>query len=177
MGDSIDAHYARVSPDITAPLVTIAPLIDRASVEQHSSTLVADFSCQEPGGLGSGVASCVGRDDEGEVADGDALDTSTIGTHSLTVTAVDKAGNERSWTIRVRTTDDGGALFEQTFTVELTDVIKLSPAEVAENQPAGTTVGRLTGTPPGSDIGFGPLLLVAWRRWRQRQRELRPRRF
>ena len=65
MGATIDAHYAAVSPDTTAPLVTIAPLTDCASVEQHSSTLVADFSCQEPGGLGSGVASCVGTDAAG----------------------------------------------------------------------------------------------------------------
>jgi hypothetical protein len=99
MGATIEARYARVSPDTTAPLVTIAPSTVCASVEQHSSTLQADFSCQEPGGLGRGVASCVGTDAAGRVQDGDPLDASTVGAHMFTVTATDVAGNTRSSTV------------------------------------------------------------------------------
>jgi hypothetical protein len=99
MGATIEAHYAAVSPDTTAPLVTILPAIDCAVVDQHTSTLVADFKCQEPGGLGSGVASCVGSDAAGVVPDGDPLDTSTVGAHSFTVNATDVAGNARSRTV------------------------------------------------------------------------------
>jgi hypothetical protein len=46
-----------------------------------------DFDCADEGG--SGLASC-----EGSVADGDPLDTSSLGDRSVTVTARDAAGNE-----------------------------------------------------------------------------------
>jgi VCBS repeat-containing protein len=231
---TVEAHYAKVSPDTSAPIVTIAPATDCAVVEQNTVSLLANFTCEEPGALGSGVASCVGRNDEGEVADGEPLDTSTTGTHAFTVTGVDNDGNARSQTmhytvvnspptalslsnnvldedlpagtdvgtfhttdpgpgapftyelvdgdgstdnasftiagdklktasslafetkpdyaIRVRTTDDGGSSFEQTFTVHLIDMIEVAPAEVAENQPAGTVVGTVGGHP----VGPGP---------------------
>jgi len=99
MGATIEAHYALVSPDTTAPLVTIAPATDCAVVDQNTSTLLADFTCQEPGGLGSGVASCVGTDAAGIVPDGDPLDTSTLGAHTFTVNTTDVAGNARSRTV------------------------------------------------------------------------------
>jgi VCBS repeat-containing protein len=229
MNATIAAHYASVSPDSSAPLVTIAPAIDCAVVEQHTTTLLADFGCEEPAGLGSGVASCVATDAAGAVQDGDLLDTSTVGTHSFTVTAVDEAGNNRlrtmhytveeandaptalelanttveekkpagtavgtfdttdedvgdtftyslvngdgstdnasfsidgdtlktaetfdyfaknSYAIRVRTTDAGGKSFERSFTIGVVNLIEptLTPADVAENAPAGTIVGTL----------------------------------
>ena len=112
MGAAIEARYASVSPDTTAPFVTIAPAIECAVVEQHSSTLQAAFSCQEPFALvgsgistqagpplGSGVASCVGTDAAGTVQDADPLDTSSVGAHTFTVNTTDVAGNARSRTV------------------------------------------------------------------------------
>ena len=142
MGATIEAHYAAVSPDTTAPLVTIAPAIDCASVEQHSSTLVADFKCQEPDGLGSGVASCIGRDDGVEVANGDPLDTSTVGNHNFTVTAVDNAGNQRSRTMQYTVVDSPPT------------ALALSNNVLDDHQPAGTTVGTFSTTDPGPDAPF-----------------------
>ncbi len=60
------------------------------------------------------------------------------------------------YSIRVRTTDLGGQTFEKTVTITATDVneaptdLGLSSSTVAENQPAGTTVGTLSGLDPDS---------------------------
>ncbi len=50
-------------------------------------SVAADFSCQDETG-GSGLASC-----SGPVINGDPIDTSTVGSHSFSVTATDNAGN------------------------------------------------------------------------------------
>ncbi|MDQ3822234.1 MAG: cadherin domain-containing protein [Actinomycetota bacterium] len=58
------------------------------------------------------------------------------------------------YSIRVRATDGPGLFHEEAFTITVTDVnaaptdIQLSSSSVAENQPAGTTVGALTTTDP-----------------------------
>ena len=56
---------------------------------------MADYACADEGG--SGLASCTG-----DVPDGDALDTSTPGTHDFTVVARDGAGNETTVTHATR---------------------------------------------------------------------------
>ncbi|BAU41028.1 cadherin domain-containing protein [Leptolyngbya sp. O-77] len=64
-----------------------------------------------------------------------------------------------SYTIRVRTTDNGTLFFEQSFTITINDIaetpvnqaptaIALSPNNVDENVPVGTTVGTFTTTDP-----------------------------
>jgi len=59
-----------------------------------------------------------------------------------------------SYSIRVRTTDQGGLTFEKRFTITVTNVneaptdITLSDASVQENQPVGTVVGVVSGTDP-----------------------------
>jgi cyclophilin family peptidyl-prolyl cis-trans isomerase len=64
---------------------------------------------------------------------------------------------KRSYSIRVRSTDQGGLSAEKAFTIMVTDIneaptdIALSAATVAENRPAGTTVGTFTTTDP--DVG------------------------
>jgi hypothetical protein len=72
-----------------------------------------------------------------------------------------------SYSVRVRTTDQGGLWYEKAFTVTVTDVnaapteIGLSSASVAENRPAGTVVGTLSsvdGEPPAAAFTY---LLVA----------------
>ncbi len=58
------------------------------------------------------------------------------------------------YSIRLRATDQGGLWFEKAFTISVTSVndtptdISLSSTSIAENQPAGTTVGTLSATDP-----------------------------
>ncbi|HEU0315935.1 MAG TPA: cadherin repeat domain-containing protein, partial [Solirubrobacteraceae bacterium] len=67
-----------------------------------------------------------------------------------------------SYSIRVRVTDGHGGSFERTFTIGVTNVneppvgLALTGGRVAENQPAGTTVGTLTATDPdaGDTVAF-----------------------
>ncbi|HEU0024113.1 MAG TPA: DVUA0089 family protein [Thermoleophilaceae bacterium] len=73
-------------PDTTPPTVDLRVPADGAQVPQ-GALLAVDFSCDDEGG--SGLASC-----EGSVADGDPLDTSTLGPRPVTVSARDQAGNE-----------------------------------------------------------------------------------
>ena len=78
--------------DLGAPVVNLRTPVDGASYAMGEDVL-ADYDCSdEPNG--SGVLSCVG-----DVADGAALDTSTPGPGSFTVTATDAAGNSASTTV------------------------------------------------------------------------------
>ena len=75
--------------DETAPAVTIDSPLD-GGVYVRDEKVTARYSCaDEPGG--SGVASC-----KGPVADGAAVDTSTLGEHTFAVDAEDNAGNRSS---------------------------------------------------------------------------------
>src|SRR5205807_117302 len=66
---------------------------------------------------------------------------------SLRTSAVFDFETKSSYSIRVRTTDQGGLFFEKAFTVTINDVneaptdIALSNSSVNENQPVNTTVG------------------------------------
>jgi Tol biopolymer transport system component len=71
--------------DRLAPQVTITAPLDGAEVE-IGSALTAGFGCTDGG---SGVASCLGS----------ALDTSSPGEHSFSVTAEDAVGNRTSRTV------------------------------------------------------------------------------
>ena len=73
---------ASFAQDLEGPTITVAaPLEGRRHAELPQ---IADFGCADSD---SGVESCVGT-----VADGAAIDTSTIGYHMFKVTAKDKAG-------------------------------------------------------------------------------------
>ncbi|MBI5773448.1 MAG: cadherin domain-containing protein, partial [Verrucomicrobia bacterium] len=71
-----------------------------------------------------------------------------VGDALKTATALDYE-TKSSYTVRVRVTDGGGLTVEKAFGISVTNVndtptdITLSAASVAENQPAGTTVGTL----------------------------------
>jgi len=87
-------------PETTTPTITINtpalppagtplpmyPLSDRNTA--LSSPPLSDFSCQD--NSGSGILSCVDQDGN---PSGTALDTSTLGIHTFTVTATDNAGH------------------------------------------------------------------------------------
>ena len=64
------------------------------------SEVIVDFSCRDEGG--SGLVSC-----EGNVPDGAALDTSTLGPKTVTVSARDGAGNEATASVTVEVVDLG----------------------------------------------------------------------
>jgi hypothetical protein len=74
------------APDTTPPTVSLLVPEDGALIPRGAAVTV-DFGCSDEGG--SGLASC-----EGSVADGELLDTATLGERAVTVTARDNAGNE-----------------------------------------------------------------------------------
>ena len=81
-------HQTLVSDDVKAPVITVtAPAKD--ATYARNSAVTADFSCDD--GDGVGVASCVGT-----VTNGSAIDTSTAGTKTFTVTATDNEGKVRT---------------------------------------------------------------------------------
>ena len=84
--------------DDTSPKVTIATPGDGAVYERGAS-VTADYSCSDEAN-GSGLESCVG-----DVADGGAVDTSTLGEHSFTVQATDRAGNTGSKSVSYTVVD------------------------------------------------------------------------
>jgi hypothetical protein len=76
--------------DTTAPDVTIA-LPTPGSFTVRDRLLVASFACTDEAG-GSGIAACRASVD-GVPLTGSTLPTDTLGRHTLTVTATDRAGN------------------------------------------------------------------------------------
>jgi uncharacterized repeat protein (TIGR01451 family) len=73
--------------DRTAPVVTITSPVDGGSFTQGQAATV-HFTCVDAE-FGSGVAGCNG----GLLTDGAALPTDTVGSHTISVAGVDKAGN------------------------------------------------------------------------------------
>jgi hypothetical protein len=78
------------TPDAVTPTVDLRSPADGATFGRGDRVL-ADFDCADEGG--SGLASCVGT-----VADGQPVDTATLGQKSFTVTATDGAGNQTTVT-------------------------------------------------------------------------------
>ncbi|MDB5391851.1 MAG: cya 3, partial [Planctomycetaceae bacterium] len=80
-----------------------------------------------------------------------------ISNDELETNAVLDFESQSSYSIRVRSTDAGGLSIEKVFTITATDVndapsdVTLSNNTIAENQPAGTTVGSFTTT--DQDLG------------------------
>ncbi|WP_205695643.1 glycine-rich protein [Conexibacter sp. SYSU D00693] len=84
--------------DETKPAVSITTPADGATYAQ-GATVEADFACADEQG-GSGLKSCVGT-----VADGQPIDTSSLGPASFSVTATDEAGNTRTVSAAYTVTD------------------------------------------------------------------------
>src|SRR4029450_5095625 len=78
-GNTTTVTVTNTYQDVLAPTVTITTPADGAVFDRDEAVL-AGFSGGEEAG-GSGIASCVGT-----VADGAAVDTSTLGAHQFTVT-------------------------------------------------------------------------------------------
>jgi len=84
--------------DTTPPTVALTSPADGGHVKQGAA-LALDFTCSDSGG--SGLASCVGS-----LPNGALLDTSKLGKVSVTVTALDNAGNQTVVTHTVTVVDE-----------------------------------------------------------------------
>jgi len=77
--------------DTTPPAITLTTPAQGA-VYTLNQAVLADYTCEDESG-GSGLASCVG-----DVPDGAAIDTASVGPNTFTVAAEDNAGNIASLT-------------------------------------------------------------------------------
>ena len=84
-------------------------------------------------------------------------DSFNIDDSNLRTSAILDHETKHSYSIRVRSTDQGALWFEKEFTITVTNVnetptnISLSPSTVAENQLVGSIVGTLSTTDPDTD--------------------------
>jgi DNA-binding beta-propeller fold protein YncE len=83
-------HSYSVAPDEQPPTVDLRTPQEGAQYDLGAD-VEADYSCSDEGG--AGLQSCTG-----DVPDGEALDTSTLGPHDFTVHARDGAGHEATVT-------------------------------------------------------------------------------
>ena len=88
---SVALHDILISNDIMAPKITVtSPTVDQVIV--RNAVVPAGYSCND--GSGVGVATCVGT-----VANGAAIDTSTLGAKTFTVRATDLEGKVSTQTV------------------------------------------------------------------------------
>ena len=124
--------------------------------KQSSGTAVGTFSTTDPDTGDTFTYSLV----IGAGSTGNA--SFSISGSTLRTAAVFNYQVQNSYGIRVRTTDQGGLWYEQTFTITVTQAaqgptdISLAGNSVRENEPSGTTVGVLstTYTVPGSTFTY-----------------------
>lgn len=86
-------------PDTTSPTITLTTPTDGATYLLNQAVSAA-YSCADEEG-GSGVKTC-----EGTVPSGSAIDTSSVGKKTFTVTSSDNAGNPSSKTVTYTVTYD-----------------------------------------------------------------------
>jgi hypothetical protein len=123
---------------------------------QPVGTLVGAFATADQDAGGSYTYSLVA----GTGSTGNA--SFTVVGNTLRTAAVFDFETQSSYSIRVRTTDQGGLTFEEVFTITVTQAsgneaptdIGLSPAGIAENQPSGSTAGTLVTTDPNPGNTF-----------------------
>lgn len=93
--------------------------------------------------------------------DGDNDSFAIVGSELRSATSLDFESSP-SLAVRIRTTDRGGLALEQPFTVTISNeneaptALNLSNAVIAENEPAGTVIGLLSGSDPdaGTSLKF-----------------------
>jgi hypothetical protein len=94
-----NAIYAPLTPDISAPIVSIHAPLDCQVFEQNASA-TASFTCVDPGASDPNPT-CVG-----DVANGAFINTSTVGAHTFSVTGTDASDNARTMTIHYTVVPD-----------------------------------------------------------------------
>jgi hypothetical protein len=98
-GNATTVTHSYTVFDATDPTVQLSEPADGAEYARGEPA-TADYECLDEAG-GSGIASC-----DGPVADGAAIDTSTLGQHTFAVTAVDGAGNSTTVAHSYRVVDE-----------------------------------------------------------------------
>jgi len=137
--------------DLNESPTAIALSKDTVAENEPAGTVVGTFSTADPDGGTHAYALVAGA--------GSADNASfTISGNELRTSATFDFEAKDTYSIRVRTTDQGALYLEIPFTITVTDVneaptdIALSNNTVAENEPAGTTVGAFTTSDPdGAD--------------------------
>jgi hypothetical protein len=128
--------------DETKPEVTLTSPAHGA-VYGRGENVTADYSCADEAN-GSGIESCVG-----DVADGNAVDTSVLGEHTFTVQATDRAGNtgSKSATYTVVDTTAPGITVTTPAPGAVYGLGEQIPADYAcDDEPGGSGVATCTGT-------------------------------
>jgi hypothetical protein len=123
--------------------------LSNASVAENlpAGTKVGSFSTTDPDSANTFTYSLISGD----------TGAFSISSSNLLTAAIFNYEVKSSYTVTVRSTDQGGLSYDKAFTITVQNVnetptnIGLSNASVAENQPVGTTVGSLSTTDP--DIG------------------------
>ena len=121
---------------------------------QASGTAVGIFSTTDPDAGNTFTYSLVSGDASTDNA------SFTIDGASLKTAVSFDFETKSSYSIRVRSTDQGGLWFEKQFTITVTNVneiptnIQLSASSIAENQASGTAVGVFSTTDPDAGNTF-----------------------
>ncbi|MEI6727113.1 MAG: hypothetical protein WCN81_12925, partial [Actinomycetes bacterium] len=94
-----------VNIDTMVPTMTVGAPADGAHYAQHADVR-ADFSVTDDG---SGLSTVTADNDGTTIVSGDAIDTSSLGSHTFSVDATDKAGNENWYPITYTVVADASA--------------------------------------------------------------------
>ncbi len=136
--DGIRDTYVRV--DLTPPTLTVDAPVGFAEGEPvrllRGSAVELDYTCAD---ALSGVASC-----DGGVAPGGLLPTSTLGTNSITIAAVDKAGHRTERTLSYQVISEA-------------DLLSVSFETHAERSPTGWYTAPVSGVFVGANAGEGSI--------------------
>jgi len=92
VADAGSAYLFATEMDSTPPAITLTTPAEGA-IYTLNQVVLADYTCEDDEPGGSGLASCVG-----DVPDGAAIDTASVGPNTFTVAAEDNAGNIASLT-------------------------------------------------------------------------------
>nr|WP_242052639.1 calcium-binding protein [Sphaerospermopsis sp. FACHB-1194] len=121
---------------------------------QAIGTVIGNFTTTDPDANNTFTYSLV----SGTGATDNAL--FTISNNQLKANSIFDFETKNSYSIRVRTTDQGGLTFEKQLTIGVTNVnesptnLTLSNTNIAENQAIGTVIGNFTSTDPDANNTF-----------------------
>ena len=151
VGNTSSCNSSITVHDTTTPMITITT--PAHTVYAIGQVVNASYSCSD---TGSGVASCIGT-----VASGSPIDTSSAGTKSFTVTAVDNVGNTSHQTVTYDVGYKICTLYDSTKAVQsgATIPIKLEICDAAGNDmsSAGITLTAIGVTQLSTSIS-GPVM-------------------
>ncbi|MBS9390989.1 MAG: cadherin domain-containing protein [Dolichospermum sp. WA123] len=130
--------------------------LSKNTIAENSAlnSLVGNFSSTDPNALNTFTYSLVAGTGDSD------NDLFTIQNNQLQTNAIFDYENNNTYTIRVRTTDQGNLFYEKPLTINITDVneiptnITLSNNTINENQSIGTTVGTLNTIDPDQGNTF-----------------------